>query len=78
MNLQEIEKIVTDIVVDKLGVSNAQITIDSTFKDLGADSLDQVEIIIELEKVFGISIPDNILSEVQNIESLCSYIEKNT
>jgi acyl carrier protein len=44
--------------------------------ELGGDSLDEVEIILELEHKFGIPIPDNIIPEVQNIGRLCKYIEK--
>ncbi|MBI5218526.1 MAG: acyl carrier protein [Bacteroidia bacterium] len=76
MNLQEIKTIVTEILTDKLGISETEINFESTMKDLGADSFDEVEIILELEHKFGISIPDDIIQEVQNIESLCIYIEK--
>jgi acyl carrier protein len=78
MNSQEIEKKVIELLIDKLEISSTQITIDSSFKDLGADSLDQVEIIMELEEIFGITFPDDIHSEDLNLKSLCRYIEKNT
>jgi len=76
MNHQEIGTIVTEILMEKLGVSDTKISAESTMQDLGADSLDVVEIILEIEHKFGISIPDNIIPEVQNIGSLCKYIEK--
>ena len=76
MNLQEIEAIVTEILKDKLGISKTEISLESTMKDLGANSLEQVEIVLELEKKFDFAIPDDIKPELQNIGSLCKYIEK--
>ncbi|MBN2745610.1 MAG: acyl carrier protein [Bacteroidales bacterium] len=49
---------------------------DSTLKDLGADSLDELEIIIELEQKLDIILPDDIQPEVQTIGNLCKFIEK--
>jgi len=77
MNDLEIEKIVFEIIINKLGIPKTEITFDSTLKDLLADSLDKVEIIIELELAFGITIPDNIMTKDQKIEILCEYIRKN-
>ena len=57
--MSEIESRVKAIIVDKLGVEESQVTNDANFQtDLGADSLDTVEMIMEFEKEFGISIPD--------------------
>jgi acyl carrier protein len=75
MDQQEIETKVTEILMNKLGISETVISFESTLKDLGADSLEQIEIITDLEKEFGITIPDDITPEVQNIGSLCKYIE---
>lgn len=75
MNLAEIETKVTEILMNKLGISETVISFESTLKDLGADSLEKIEIITDLEKEFGITIPDDITPEVQNIGSLCRYIE---
>ena len=75
MNQQEIEIKVTEILMNNLGISETGVSFESTLKDLGADSLEQIEIIIELEKEFGITIPDDITPEVQNIGDLCKYIE---
>lgn len=75
MNLQEIETVVSEILIDKLGISNNDISQVSTMKDLGADSLDEVEIIIEIEKKFGIVIPDDDILQIQTIEDLCKYVE---
>jgi len=76
MNRNEIEIIVIETLIDKLGISKTEISAESTLTDIGADSLDSVEIIVELEKKFGIDIPDEILPEVQSIGNLCKYIEK--
>lgn len=76
MNYQEIKKIVTKIVSRKLKISKNEISPDSTLKDLGADSLDELEIIIELEQKLDIILPDNIQPEVQTIGNLCKFIEK--
>ncbi len=76
MNQQEIETKVIEILMNNLGISETEISFESTLKELGADSLEQIEIIIELEKEFGIVIPDDITPEVQNIGGLCKYIEK--
>jgi len=77
MDKQEIEKIVTEIVVTKLGISKTEVNPEFTLKDLGADSLDEVEIILDLEKEFGIAISDDIIPEGQKIGILCEYIAKN-
>ena len=62
---QEIESKVNDILVDKLGVSEIEVKPEATLKDeLGADSLDAVEIVMELEREFGISISDEELNDV--------------
>jgi len=76
MNLQEIETIVSELLIEKLVISETEISFKSAIKDLGADSLDEVEIIIEIEKKFGITIPDDDILQIQNIGELCEYIEK--
>jgi len=78
MNHQEIKikKIVTKIVSRKLKISMDEISPDSTLKDLGADSLDELEIIIELEQKLDIILPDEITPELQTIGNLCKFIEK--
>lgn len=60
----------------KLKISMDEIIPDSTLKDLGADSLDELEIIIELEQKLDIILPDDIQPEVQTIGNLCKFIEK--
>ncbi len=60
--MSEIESKVKAIIVDKLGVDEAEVKAEASFtNDLGADSLDTVELIMEFEKEFGISIPDDRL-----------------
>ncbi len=54
MNLAEIETKVTEILMNKLGISETVISFESTLKDLGADSLEKIEIITDLEKEYGI------------------------
>ena len=76
MTRQEIESIVTEILKDKLNISETKINLDSTLKELGADSLDEVEIVIEIEQTFTVSFPDDLEMEAQKISGLCNFIEK--
>lgn len=76
MNNQEIKIIVTEIVKNKLGIFKSEMNSESTFKDLGADSLDELEIIIEIEQKLKVILPDDITPEVQTIGNLCKFIEK--
>ncbi|MCF6331734.1 MAG: phosphopantetheine-binding protein [Draconibacterium sp.] len=76
MNHQEIKKIVTEIVSRKLKISETEISPDSILKDLGADSLDELEIILELEQKLKIMLPDEFTLELQTIGSVCKFIEK--
>lgn len=68
---------VTDIIVKKLGVEKSQITDDASFtKDLGADSLDTVELIMEFEKEFEITIEDSDAEKIQTVGQVISYLEQ--
>jgi acyl carrier protein len=68
---------VTDIIVKKLGVEKSQITDDASFtKDLGADSLDTVELIMEFEKEFNITIEDSDAEKIQTVGMVISYLEQ--
>lgn len=69
---------VRDIVVDQLGVEADEVNIDSTFiDDLGADSLDIVEIIMAFEEEFGIEIPDEAAEKIKTVQDVVSYIDQN-
>ena len=66
------------IIVDKLGVEESEVTIEASFTgDLGADSLDTVELIMEFEKEFNISIPDDQAEKITTVGDAVSYIEEN-
>lgn len=68
---------VTSIVVEKLGVEESDITPEASFiNDLGADSLDTVELIMEFEKIFDITIPDEEAENIATVGDAISYIEK--
>lgn len=69
---------VRDIVVDQLGVEANEVNIDSTFiDDLGADSLDIVELIMAFEEEFGIEIPDEAAEKIKTVQDVVSYIDQN-
>ena len=76
--MSEIASIVKAIIVDKLGVEESEVTNEASFtNDLGADSLDTVELIMEFEKEFGISIPDDQAEKITTVGDAVSYIEAN-
>lgn len=76
--MSEIKDKVMDIIVKKLGVERSQITDDASFtKDLGADSLDTVELIMEFEKEFNITIEDTDAEKIQTVGQVVSYLEAN-
>ncbi len=76
--MSEITTKVTAIIVDKLGVDEKDVTLESSFtNDLGADSLDTVELIMELEKEFAITIPDEEAEKIVTVGDAVSFIEKN-
>ena len=75
--MSEIQERVAAIIVDKLGVSESQITPEATFaQDLGADSLDTVELIMELEKAFNITIPDDAAEKIATVGDAIKFIEE--
>ena len=76
--MSEIESKVNAIIVDKLGVEASEVKPEASFtNDLGADSLDTVELIMEFEKEFGISIPDDKAETIKTVGDAISYIEAN-
>ena len=69
---------VTTIIIDKLGVEANEITPEASFtNDLGADSLDTVELIMEFEKEFNIAIPDDQAEKIGTVGDAIAYIEAN-
>ena len=75
--MSEIASRVKAIIVDKLGVDENEVTETANFtQDLGADSLDTVELIMEFEKEFGINIPDDQAQTIATVGDAISYIEK--
>jgi acyl carrier protein len=76
--MSQIAEKVKEIIVDKLGVDESEVTVDASFtNDLGADSLDTVELIMEFENEFGISIPDDQAENIQTVGEAIKYIENN-
>jgi len=76
--MSEVASKVKAIIVDKLGVEETEVTETASFtNDLGADSLDTVELIMEFEKAFGISIPDDQAEKIATVGDAISYIEAN-
>jgi acyl carrier protein len=75
--MSEIEQKVKGIIVEKLGVEEDEVTQEASFtNDLGADSLDTVELIMEFEKEFDISIPDEMAESISTVGDAVKFIEK--
>ena len=75
---QEIQDKVVAIIVEKLNCEASEVTPEANFSsDLGADSLDTVELIMEFEKEFGISIPDDKAEKIGTVGDAIAYIEEN-
>ena len=69
---------VKKIIVDQLGVEEELVTLEASFvDDLGADSLDTVELVMALEEEFGIEIPDEDAEKITRVKEAVDYIEKN-
>ena len=69
---------VKEVIIDKLGVEEDKIVPEASFvDDLGADSLDTVELIMQLEEEFGIEIPDEEAEKMTTVKSVVDYIEAN-
>ena len=69
---------VKDIIVDKLGVEEEKINSEASFvDDLGADSLDTVELIMQLEEEFGIEIPDDDAEKITTVQAAIDYLDSN-
>ena len=77
LKVASVQERVIDIVAEQLGVSKDQITRETSFvNDLGADSLDTVELVMELEEEFDINIPDDAAEKIQTVGQAIEYIEK--
>ena len=76
--MSDIQNRVKAIIVDKLGVDESEVKPEATFtNDLGADSLDTVELIMELEKEFKITIPDDQAEKIATVGDAIAYVEAN-
>ncbi|MCT4562339.1 MAG: acyl carrier protein [Crocinitomicaceae bacterium] len=76
--MSDINARVVSIIIDKLGVEESEVTNEASFtNDLGADSLDTVELIMEFEKEFNIAIPDDQAENIQTVGAAISYIEEH-
>ena len=74
--MSEIEEQVKKIVIDHLGIEESKVTPESKFiDDLGADSLDTVELVMAFEEKFGIEIPDDAAETIQTVKDAINYIE---
>jgi len=77
--MSDIATKVKAIIVDKLGVDESEVTNEASFtNDLGADSLDTVELIMEFEKEFDIAIPDDQAEKISTVGDAIAYIENNS
>ena len=77
--MSAIEEKVKAIIVDKLGVDETEVKPEASFtNDLGADSLDTVELIMEFEKEFNISIPDDKAEKISTVGDAIAYIEEHS
>jgi acyl carrier protein len=76
--MSEIAEKVKSIIIEKLGVEESEVTAEASFtNDLGADSLDTVELIMEFEKEFNISIPDDQAENIGTVGQAIAYLEAN-
>ena len=77
-NMAKVADRVKKIIIDKLGVEESEVTLEASFiNDLGADSLDTVELIMEFEKEFEVSIPDEQAEKIQTVGDAITYMEQN-
>ena len=77
--MSDVDSRVKAIIIDKLGVEESEVTLEASFTDdLGADSLDTVELIMEFEKEFNIAIPDDKAETIATVGNAVSYIEENS
>lgn len=73
-----VERRVIEIIVEQLGVSEEEVTLEASFiEDLGADSLDLVELIMAMEEEFGIEISDEDAEKIQTVQDVVNYINEH-
>jgi len=73
--MADVESKVKEIIMNKLGVEASQVTIEASFtNDLGADSLDTVELVMEFEKAFNLQIPDEDAEKISTVGDAVTYI----
>lgn len=73
-----VEQKVKEILAEQLGADTSKITLDTNVAtDLGADSLDLVEILMSLEDEFGVSIPDEQIAEIKTVRQIVDFVEAN-
>jgi acyl carrier protein len=78
LKMSDISKKVKDIIVDHLGVEESKVTDTASLADdLGADSLDQAELVMKFEEAFSCEIPDEAAEKITTIESIINYIKEN-
>ena len=76
--MENLENKIKEIIVDKIGIEESEITDSASFtNDLGADSLDTVELIMEFEKEFNVSIPDEEAEKIQTVGDAVAYLKDN-
>ncbi|GDX09009.1 acyl carrier protein [Verrucomicrobiota bacterium] len=79
MSEKSISEKVKDIIVEQLGVNPEQVTESASFiEDLGADSLDTVELVMAFEEEFSVEVPDEDAEKLQTVGNVVDYIEKKT
>ena len=77
--MSDIESKVKDIIVEQLGVSADQVKPEAKFiEDLGADSLDTVELVMAFEEEFGIEVPDEDAEKLQSVSDIVTYVNANS
>lgn len=77
--VDDIKEKVVDIVSEQMGIERSQITVESSFvNDLGADSLDTVELVMEFEDAFNIQVPDEDAEKIQTVGEAVKYIKERT
>lgn len=77
--MSEVFDKVKKIVIENLGVDESKVTETSSFvEDLGADSLDQVELVMAFEEEFGVEIPDDVAEKITTVQKAVEYIEQNS